>query len=81
MIESVANKHKDCQLAIRWKLFKGRTTPTPGLFCSCHDALLDWIPDDLAYELIDIHKIPIQVYTPRPTKDQRKAKAKAMKMA
>ena len=61
MIESIANKHYDCQMAIRWKLFKGKTSPTPGLFCSCHDVFLDWLPNKLAYELIDIHKIPEEI--------------------
>lgn len=68
MIESVANKHSDCPLAIRWKTFRGKTHPVPGLFCSCHDAFLDWLPDNLAYELIDIHKLPVEIYTERKKK-------------
>ena len=68
MIESVANKHSDCQMAVRWKLFRNKTSPTPGLFCSCHDVFLDWLPENLAYELIDIHHLPVEPYVERKKK-------------
>jgi hypothetical protein len=68
MIESVANKHYGCQMAIRWKLFRGKTSPTPGLFCSCHDVFLDWLPEKLAYELIDVHHLPVETYVERKKK-------------
>ena len=68
MIESVANKHSDCQLAIRWKLFRGKTFPTPGLYCSCHNTFLDWLPENLAYELIDVHHLPVETYVEKKRK-------------
>jgi hypothetical protein len=68
MIESVANKHSDCQMAVRWKLFRNKTSPTPGLFCSCHDVFLDWLPEKLAYELIDVHHLPVETYVERKKK-------------
>jgi hypothetical protein len=81
MNEYVIKKHSNCNFSIRWKTFKGHPKPTAGLFCQDHDEFIMWLDDRLAYDLIDNHKMPVEIYTPRPTKDQRKAKAKAMKMA
>jgi hypothetical protein len=61
-------KHATCELSIRWKLFKGRTTPTPGLFCMCHDVCLDWLPDTVAHELIEVDKLPVEPYIIRKKK-------------
>jgi hypothetical protein len=60
--------HQHCPLSIRWKLFRNKTSPTPALFCSCHDAFLEWLPDQIAYELIDIDRIPVEIYTERKKK-------------
>jgi hypothetical protein len=69
-------KHSDCNLSIRWKQFKGKHTPTAGLFCQDHDEFIMWLDDALAYDLIDNHKMPVEIYTARPTKGQRKLKLK-----
>lgn len=53
MIKTVFEKHKDCPTVIRWKKFNNKEFPTPGLFCQCHNVFLDWLPENLAYELID----------------------------
>jgi hypothetical protein len=71
MIESVANKHLGCQMVIRWKLFRGKRSPTPGLFCSGHDCFLDWLPEKIAYELIDIHHVAVEIYVEEKKKKSR----------
>lgn len=58
-------RHQDCPLSIRWKKFRNRDWPVPGLFCQCHDRLLDWLPENIAYELIDQDKMPVEEYKPR----------------
>lgn len=68
MKDSTVIKHKDCDMSIRWKLFRGKSSPTPGLFCSCHDVFLDWLPEKVAYELIDVDKIPVEIYVERKRK-------------
>lgn len=65
-------KHEHCQMSIRWKLFRNKTSPTPGLFCSCHDTFLDWLPDDIAYDLIDNERVPVEIYTERKKKKNPK---------
>lgn len=45
--------HNKCQCEIRWKQFKGKATPTAGLFCKFHDVFLDWLNDSIATELIE----------------------------
>jgi hypothetical protein len=64
--------HQNCPLSIRWKLFRNKKSPTPGLFCSCHDTFLDWLPDHIAYELIDVDRIPVEMYTERKKKKRAK---------
>jgi len=57
---NLLDEHTTCETSIRWKLFKNKSTPTPGLFCKCHNVFLIWIPDQLAYELIDDEKVPVE---------------------
>lgn len=45
-------KHDNCQVCIKWKLFRGASTITPGLFCREHDKLLRWLPWNTAQVLI-----------------------------
>jgi len=66
-------KHANCELSIRFKLFKGRPTPTPGLFCKAHDAFLDWLPDEVAYQLIDEDHMPVELYVERKKKRKKSA--------
>jgi hypothetical protein len=68
MYEGNIKKHNNCQMAIRWKLFRNKTTSTPGLFCSEHDVFLDWLSDHVAYDLIDNHHIEVQPYSERKKK-------------
>lgn len=79
MNEHLINKHSNCNLCIRWKVFKGHDKPTAGLFCQDHDEYIMWLDDALAYDLIDNHKMVVEEYIPRPTKQQRKEKAKELK--
>jgi hypothetical protein len=60
-------------------VFKGHSKPTAGLFCQDHDEYIMWLDDALAYDLIDNHKMVVEEYIPRPTKEQRKEKAKESK--
>lgn len=69
----VFEQHQNCSLSIRWKRFKNRNFPVPGLFCQCHDRLLDWLPENVAYELIDIDKMPVEPYKER-IKQKKKPK-------
>jgi uncharacterized cysteine cluster protein YcgN (CxxCxxCC family) len=68
MKKSIAKKHKDCDLSIRWKLFKDRPTPTAGLYCIKHNQFMDWLPDDVAYKLIDENKIPVHEWVEKKSK-------------
>ena len=70
MREDIASKHEHCPLAIRWRVFGKNNLPTPGLFCQCHDAFLDWLPNEVAFDLIDNHKIPVENWIPR-TKNKK----------
>jgi hypothetical protein len=79
MNDYLIKKHSDCNLSIRWKLFKGYPKPTAGLFCRDHDEFIMWLDDHLAYDLIDNHKMLVEEYTARPTKAQRKEKAQSLK--
>jgi hypothetical protein len=79
MNEYAIRKHSDCNLSIRWKLFKGRLTPTAGLFCQDHDEFIMWLDDNLAYDLIDNHKMLVEEYLRRPTSKQRKLRAKELR--
>ena len=72
MRDDIANKHIECPMVIRWRVFGKQTKPTPGLFCSCHDAFIDWLPNDLAYDLIDNHKIQVENWIPRIKKKKSK---------
>ena len=45
--------HNRCECEIRYRMFKGKTEPTPGLFCAKHDIFLDWLNPEVADELID----------------------------
>jgi hypothetical protein len=53
MIEKQSIKHNNCPVAIRWKMFRGKEIPTPGLYCSCHNTWLEWLSYRTACELID----------------------------
>ena len=53
MIESHAKIHENCPVAIRWKMFRGKEIPTPGLYCAAHDRFLEWLSYRTACELID----------------------------
>jgi hypothetical protein len=79
MNDYAIKKHSDCNLSIRWKMFKGKCIPTAGLFCQDHDEFIMWLDDALAYDLIDNHKMPVENYTARPTKAQRKLRAKELR--
>jgi len=68
MKTDLANAHNRCEMSIRWKLFKNKTTPTPGLFCSCHGVFLDWLKDNVAYDLINNHKVPVEEWIERKKK-------------
>ena len=46
------DRHNQCQCEIRYRYFKGKDKPTPGLFCTHHDVFLDWLKPKLADELI-----------------------------
>ena len=63
MKTDLSNAHNRCEMSIRWKLFKTRPTPTPGLFCRCHGVFLDWLKDEVAFDLIDNHKIPVEEWS------------------
>jgi hypothetical protein len=45
--------HNCCHCEIRWRMFKGKSDPTPGLFCRNHDIFLDWLKTEDANLLID----------------------------
>ena len=62
MKTDVSNTHNRCEISIRWKLFKTRTDPTPGLFCRCHGVFLDWLNDQVALDLIDNHRVPVETW-------------------
>ena len=79
MNEYSIRKHSECNLSIRWKVFKGQYKATAGLFCQDHDEFIMWLDDNLAYDLIDNHKMLVEEYTDRPTKQQRKEKADKLK--
>ena len=69
-------RHCDCQLSIRWKLFKGDTEPTPALACSDHNEFIQWLPQKIAYELIDVDKLPVEPYVKynKPKKNRKRQK-------
>jgi hypothetical protein len=79
MNDYAIRKHSECNLSIRWKLFKGYIKPTAGLFCQDHDEFIMWLDDHLAFDLIDNHKMVVEQYTRRPTKVERKLKAKELR--
>lgn len=55
-------RHKDCPVEIRYKLFVGKQIPTPGLFCSCHDKWLRWLrPQEATYAINEL-KVSIGQY-------------------
>ena len=72
MKQDIAEIHSNCEMSIRWKLFKNKTSPTPGLFCRCHNSFLDWLPESVAFDLIDNHKVIEEIYTSRPKKKKKK---------
>lgn len=71
MKESVANKHKNCPVVIRYKMFGKTGIATPGLFCKCHDVFLDWLPREVASELIDSGQVQEEPYLRRPKKKNK----------
>jgi hypothetical protein len=75
----LVEKHINCPMSIRWKLFRGKISPTPGLFCSCHDVFLDWLPENVAYELIDVDRIPVEIYTERKKKKSKPSDKNVLK--
>jgi hypothetical protein len=64
--------HNKCQCELRSRHFKGKDTPTPGLFCSDHDVFLDWLSRDIADELIQ-HGVPVTPYHERPKRKKNRA--------
>lgn len=77
MKENLAQIHKNCEMSIRWKMFTGKSFPTPGLFCRCHDAFLDWLPENIAFDLIDNHGVIEEIYTERKKKNAKPSLSKA----
>jgi hypothetical protein len=73
MKQEVMEQHLCCQLSVRWKSVKNKTTPRPGLFCKDHNTYLDWLTDQMAYELIDVDHIPVE-----PWVDKKKAKPQTL---
>lgn len=71
MKPEVVKQHNECPMVIRWKYFKNNN-PTAGLFCSCHDAFIDWLPKDIAFDLIDNEKVPVELWKPRIKKKKSK---------
>lgn len=69
-------RHCDCQLSIRWKLFKGDTEPTPALSCKDHNEFIQWLTHKVAYELIDIDGVPVEPYQKynKPKKNKKRQK-------
>jgi len=55
-------RHKDCPVEVRFKVFSGSTTSTPGLFCSCHDKWIKWLKPKDAYYAINELNVPIRKY-------------------
>jgi len=55
--------HNHCECSIRWKLFQGRTDPTPGLFCKQHNKWIQWLKDHEAFMLLD-SGIAEEIYVP-----------------
>lgn len=72
MNKLLEQEHQNCELSIRWKLFKNKIYPTPGLFCKCHDTFLDWLPQDIAFDLIDNHKMEEERWVDRKKKTKPK---------
>ena len=68
-------RHCDCHLSIRWKLFNGDVEPTPALVCSDHNQWIQWLTHELAYELIDVDKVPVEPYV-KTTKVKKKKNKK-----
>lgn len=67
--------HNKCQCEIRWRMFKNKNEPTPGLFCKFHDVFLDWLSIEDATLLIDngINEAP---YLERKKPKKNKSKTK-----
>ncbi len=72
MRKDIAEEHMNCQLEIRWKLFKGQVIPTAGLFCSEHNVFLDWLNPDIAYQLIDVDGIQVGSWQEKIKKNKEK---------
>jgi hypothetical protein len=69
-------RHCDCQLSIRWKLFKGDVEPTPALVCRDHNEFIQWLTHNIAYELIDVDRLPVEPYTKLSKPKQNKKRQK-----
>lgn len=72
--------HDACECEIRYRQFKNKITPTPGLFCSKHDVFLDWLKDSKATELIQ-DGVKVAPYTPRKKSKKNAKKTKYYQMA
>ena len=77
MNEYHLNRHCDCQLSIRWKLFKSDVEPTPALACRDHNEFIQWLTHKLAYELIDVDRLPVEPYGKfsKPKKNKKPQKS------
>lgn len=69
------DRHNQCQCEIRYRSFRGKDKPTPGLFCIHHDVFLDWLRDDIATELID-NGLQVSPYLERKKPKKKSTKSK-----
>ena len=52
MKQQTLDMHKTCEVVIRWRKMKTQDL-RPALFCQRHDHFIDWLKEDMAYQLID----------------------------
>ena len=64
MIESTYLKHKNCELSIRWQYSQALGKNRAALCCKDHNDFIDWIPDDLAFELLDNGELQEELWKP-----------------
>lgn len=72
--------HNRCQCEIRYRPFRSKPVPTPGLFCQQHDVFLDWLSQDIATELIS-EGVTVAPYIERKKSKTKSAKSKFYKLA
>jgi len=64
-LEQQWNKHMNHDIAITWTPFKNRDFPVPTLFCKQCNKQIQYLNEQLAWDLIDNHHIPQVPYTKR----------------